>query len=308
MKRKVIQIANSTQLISLPRKWALGHAIRKGDELEVTPRDNELIISLGKRATEIKKIEIDISGLGNRCMRYVGALYRAGYDELVLRSSSYAELKFVQIIVQEGCIGYELIEQGKQFVRIKKVSDAIDEEFNPVLKRLINYLITMSREIIPAVQMLDEDQLKYVTDMDRAINKFTDFCGRILVTSNRKGGFALYHLLIQIEQIGDQYKRICQHLIQTKIKVNPQIVKILEECSKIVSKMHELFFKFNKETICAAYKKKDEIDKLITAAFKVCTRDETLILAYLKNISDTVDDIDQPIIIKDSATNNLENF
>ena len=30
MKRKVIQIANSTQLISLPRKWVLDHNIKKG--------------------------------------------------------------------------------------------------------------------------------------------------------------------------------------------------------------------------------------------------------------------------------------
>ena len=36
MKRKVIQIADSTQLISLPRKWSLAHGIKKGDELEIT--------------------------------------------------------------------------------------------------------------------------------------------------------------------------------------------------------------------------------------------------------------------------------
>ena len=36
MKRKVIQIAESTQLVSLPRKWALANNIRRGDELEVT--------------------------------------------------------------------------------------------------------------------------------------------------------------------------------------------------------------------------------------------------------------------------------
>ena len=29
MKRKVIQIANSTQLISLPRKWTIKYGIKK---------------------------------------------------------------------------------------------------------------------------------------------------------------------------------------------------------------------------------------------------------------------------------------
>ena len=33
MKRKVIQIANSTQLISLPRKWSQKYGVKKGDEI-----------------------------------------------------------------------------------------------------------------------------------------------------------------------------------------------------------------------------------------------------------------------------------
>ena len=33
MKRKVIQIAESTQLISLPRRWAMKCNVKKGDEL-----------------------------------------------------------------------------------------------------------------------------------------------------------------------------------------------------------------------------------------------------------------------------------
>ena len=32
VQRKVIQIAESTQLISLPRKWAVKHNIKKGDD------------------------------------------------------------------------------------------------------------------------------------------------------------------------------------------------------------------------------------------------------------------------------------
>ena len=43
MKRSVIQIANSTQLISLPRKWSLKFNIQKGDELEVEEEGNKLL-------------------------------------------------------------------------------------------------------------------------------------------------------------------------------------------------------------------------------------------------------------------------
>ena len=38
MKRRVIQIGNSTQLISLPRKWAQQFGVKKGDEILLRKR------------------------------------------------------------------------------------------------------------------------------------------------------------------------------------------------------------------------------------------------------------------------------
>ena len=45
IKRRVIQIANSTQLISLPRKWTIQHNIKKGDELDVQEDGSKIILS-----------------------------------------------------------------------------------------------------------------------------------------------------------------------------------------------------------------------------------------------------------------------
>jgi len=42
MKRRVIQIADSTQLVSLSRKWAIQRGIKKGDELEVKEEGNRV--------------------------------------------------------------------------------------------------------------------------------------------------------------------------------------------------------------------------------------------------------------------------
>ena len=41
MRRKVIQIAGSTQLISLPRKWAIRQGIEKGEELNIDEQGNK---------------------------------------------------------------------------------------------------------------------------------------------------------------------------------------------------------------------------------------------------------------------------
>ena len=65
MKRKVIQIANSTQLISLPRKWSLQFGIKKGDELEVEEKGSQIIVSTEK-GVKNKKIKITVCRLNCR--------------------------------------------------------------------------------------------------------------------------------------------------------------------------------------------------------------------------------------------------
>ena len=58
IKRRVIQIANSTQLISLPRKWTQKYNIRKGDELEVE-EDGDRILVHTETVPNTKEIEVD---------------------------------------------------------------------------------------------------------------------------------------------------------------------------------------------------------------------------------------------------------
>jgi len=57
MRRKVIQIADSTQLVSLPRKWALKHGIKKGDELNIEEKGSELLVSVEKGEVKLKKLK-----------------------------------------------------------------------------------------------------------------------------------------------------------------------------------------------------------------------------------------------------------
>ena len=69
IKRKVIQIANSTQLISLPRKWSQQYGINKGDEVNVDEQRSKIIISIEK-AAELKSVEIDVTGLDRTTIIY----------------------------------------------------------------------------------------------------------------------------------------------------------------------------------------------------------------------------------------------
>ncbi|MBI1969382.1 AbrB/MazE/SpoVT family DNA-binding domain-containing protein, partial [Candidatus Woesearchaeota archaeon] len=90
MKRKVIQIADSTQLVSLPRQWAKQQGIKKGDEIEVEVRGSTITIKAGESGKpDLGKVIIDVSGLDRSSIMFaIRAAYRKGYDEIEVHFQS----------------------------------------------------------------------------------------------------------------------------------------------------------------------------------------------------------------------------
>ena len=134
MKRSVIQIANSTQLISLPRKWALKYGIKKGDELEVEEQGNKLYIGTEK-TQESGNIEVDITGLDRDSFMFlIRILYIRGYNEIKLIFSNPTKNhhrlgKKVKVISEihtevNRLTGIEVIQQREDFCILKVLSES----------------------------------------------------------------------------------------------------------------------------------------------------------------------------------------
>ena len=121
MKRKVIQIAGSTQLVSLPRQWAKAHNIMRGQEIEVQEDGNRIIISSENAPTK-KSITIDLSGLFPRLAdRFLARAYQLGYDEIHARFDNL-ELSLALRNKVPELMGFEIFEQviesGKELFQL----------------------------------------------------------------------------------------------------------------------------------------------------------------------------------------------
>ena len=135
MKRKVIQIAGSTQLVSLPRAWALAHNVKKGDELEVDPQGDKVVVSIDKAVEKFKKTEIDVTDLGPIVQRVLHALYKRGYDEVLVKYASPELLQKVEEMLHDSTIGYEIVEQKQDHCVIKAITGEIGKEFDAKIGR-----------------------------------------------------------------------------------------------------------------------------------------------------------------------------
>ncbi len=268
MKRKVIQIAGSTQLISLPRKWAVAHNVKKGAELDVQEDGNRVIVSVDN-VPVVESSELDVSNLGAMIPRSVSALYKRGIDSLRMTFNDPSTVRILHEALAKDTVGFEMLEQGENFCVIKHVGGA-PTEFDSVLRRTFLLLNTMSDECISAFKKENYALLKNLAFLEEANNRFTTTCMRYLNKKGAPEGFnkigPVYHLVEELEQLADQYKYICQHfsnLDKSKIKLRKDVLDLFEKANKLVRIYSESFYKLDNEKVVFI---KEERNNLIEAA------------------------------------------
>jgi len=250
MKRKVIQIAESTQLISLPRKWCIANSVKKGDEIEVEEQGSKIIVSC-KSEHKLEHLDIHIRDYGILAPRLIYSLYKKGIDEIKIHFDSPEDLEFVQkALHEETTVGYELVEQDSKSCLIKNISSNI-MGFDNMLRRTFLLLITLADESAKHLKGKQFEQMKGLVNLEQSNNKFTTLCRRYL---NKYGGVSthkigpLYAIIEELEKIADEYKYLCKVISSKKeaeIKVSANIVAQYQTLVQVLHDFYESFYKFD---------------------------------------------------------------
>ncbi len=302
MKRKVIQIANSTHLVSLPRKWALRNNIVKGQEIDVS-EDGERIIVSNTDYTDYKKAQIDITALDLMTPRVIHALYKKGIDELKI---TYDDTNMIEIVHQslgKESQGFEILEHGKNYCVIKNVSGTV-EEFNPLLRRTFILMKDMADRVYDALKTKDYSQLHIISHMEETNNRFTTICRRYL----NKRGFSkvkyvgpLYYIIEDLENLADQYKYLCQFFYDRRddeIKIQKEVLEIFEESNKMIDMIIETYYRFDMSMLVKVKKnRKNMIENAVNMFSKTKNQYENILIHHSVTILQKLFCMIGPILI-----------
>jgi len=234
MKRKLVQHGASTLITSLPRKWCGKYGLKRGDEINIEERGPILEVSTEK-ALVVKTQKIDIRKLSTSLIwRYILSLYRYGIDEIIITHENQFDL--IQEIAN-SLIGFGIVKQEKDTVTIKDLSGVSEAEFKTIYRRCFFLLLDIANQTLELHNK--KQSLKPIQTMDKNLNKYVDYCLRIL----NKRGFTdprqtslYYHTIIQIEFIGDIYSLIA--------KKRPKKLRYLKEVNQLLRKFYELCFEY----------------------------------------------------------------
>ena len=187
MKRKVIKQGNNTLTVTLPRKWTSKYHLNAGDEVEVEEKGRNLSIGT-KKSLEEGKISLKVGGPEKLIALMISTAYKKGFDQVRVEFEDADAFKIIKKEVESELLGYEIIEQGKGYCIVKDIAENLAKEFDTMLKKVFLSLIEMSDESLSKIKSGDYD-LEEITLIEKANNKYTNFCKRIL----NKEGYAEYH-------------------------------------------------------------------------------------------------------------------
>lgn len=239
MKRKVIQLAGKTSVVSLPLRWVKKNNISKGQELDVIDKGDKLLIC-SKNNSDVMKITLDVSEKHSFDKRYLSDLYKRGYDEIKI---NYKNSKILTEIKKFDALGFEIVDQGKDFCILKSVSSEIEDEFDTLLRRSFRLGIEMANGLSEYFSGSNID-LNELRDLEELNNKFTSFCLRVL---NKKGHREehkinfLYSIVRELESVTDIFK----YIIDDNCKPNKKEIDYYNKAKDFFILFYELFYKYD---------------------------------------------------------------
>jgi phosphate uptake regulator len=287
MKRKVIKQGHNTLTITLPSKWVKKLNISSGCDINIAEKDNGLFITTDKNFDETKKAEFDITNMDIPTIwKHFMAVYREGYDEIIVkfnpnrelespykfmtqhrldtRYKKHSEKKSILSALQSFVnrfIGFEIVEHGKDFIKIKDMGEPTMKEFDNSLRRVFLLLEQMAEDTFDAIESKNLVQLMSLHDIDINLDKFHDYCIRVL---NKIGNqeqrkiSLLFSTLYLTEMAADEFKNIAIHLVHdfSKSKLN-NIKSLANFVREQIKNYYNLFYKFDEEKV----KKISELDQ-----------------------------------------------
>src|SRR3989344_6544028 len=298
MKRKLIQIANSTSVVSLPKDWIEEYKLKKGDELELHKLKNNILI----KTNNIKhdEIHLDISNLHyDLVWRYLITAYRKGTETIVIKYSPDF-IETLQVYIKD-LVGMAVINQKDNTITLKDFFYNYSEnDLDNMVHRVFNLVKEMSKDILTAVKEKDSDSLKDMRHRDFNIGKFTNLCIRILnknVYQNYNKSLSLYRFIPMIEEIGDEYRRIAETYLKDSSDINRNIINIFSDVNGLFDDYYELYYNYDKNKLIEFHKKGNEIINNMKDNYHNKKNSEIQMLSSLNTIVNMIKNICEESLI-----------
>lgn len=259
MERKLIRLAGTTLVVSLPCKWAEKWKLKKGDSVEVLDKNSELLISplFNKKKMIVK---LDFRRFNERLIKRVfSAAYKVGFDELVIVHNK-EDSKLIEGLVNKY-IGLVWTEKEKEKITIKNVFDSKNVNFESVFRK--TFLLTCSLASESLKILKEEDRGKALILLEGKEN-FIKHINLSLHLLNLEGAKSVketniyFYTVSLLDSIIDFYFRLCKNFAESGT-IKKKTLDFYLKVNNLLEIVYKIYFL--EEDVKTAYSIREDIFK-----------------------------------------------
>jgi phosphate uptake regulator len=245
MQRKLVQVGSHSLMVAIPSKWVQKQGVKKGDSIDFFEVDNKLIIVPVNETFE-RSIEIKLSSSTIEYVwRVLQPIYTSGYDDVTLYFNDKKALDILQETINL-LLGFEIVDTGDNFVKIKSISKQLDSEFDSILKRIFYVLHQMFFVYKEIFEENNKKRLKEITTLETTINKYTMFLKRIINRQGYKYHHYMFEIISFLELSANHLEYIKRYLLEKKsIAIDKEIKNEFLKLYDLYNKIYDLYYDYS---------------------------------------------------------------
>ncbi len=256
--RKIQKVGTSTLTISLPRGWASGRNLKKGDQVFLIEEGETLKVIPAssmqdrRRASEEFIIDADLCDQPGMLEQVIVGCYVLGRERFTIKSNSRIRSEHVEVTrrASRRLMGLGIIEETSNKILLQCSIEPTKYPIDALLKRLFNLGSTMLDEAIEALMTRDkslaEDAIKREDDADMMYWLIL----RLLLSAQLDNGLvdklgmkskleiAGYRLISkELESVADHGAEIAEtviELIDSEVEIPSALIKSLKDLADTV--------------------------------------------------------------------------
>ena len=216
--------------VTLPLEWVKAHGLHKSRQIGLDLIGSKIVLSAKKE--ESQQVFINLKHYQNTPLKVLQALYRKGISEIKIKYDSPQQLAIITSIINTRLLGYEIIEQKRDYLLVKDITKESSEDFDTVLRRIFLLLLELTEAA---------DQIT-INALDSNIKRLVNYCQRILIKQGHIEYYNVlfyYNLLDQLEKLADEYTWI--------LPLKPTAAHKLQQMKQCTRKAYELYYRFTEE-------------------------------------------------------------
>ncbi|MFH2020402.1 MAG: AbrB/MazE/SpoVT family DNA-binding domain-containing protein [archaeon] len=291
MKRKIMKIADTTFVVSLPLKWAREHGVKKGDEVEMEENGPSILLSLKEKKEQIPRVtEINLRSLSKDVIKKsVSGLYKRGFDEIKIKLADKMQIKIIQDIVKDIFIGFIMSDQSKESCIIKSISEDNASDFDRILKRLFLVNTSFFDQCLECLRSDDFETLASLIPMEDTNNQLTNYCQRLinkgLVSDNP---YFLYIIAWNLEKVADEMEYICKYVSANKMKLSTDTLSYFEKTGNFYRAFFDFFYKYDPSKVDILNTINEELTSLGKELFQKTSKKELFVVVCIYKMVDII--------------------